>query len=227
MLFSTRPNAQARHRGGSERNGLGPPLLLLLILVCLTSVWSGCTAEKKYKILSIFFDGVPDPNAPVVDANTAEVTDAGGKPVRVILHKPYADNNCAVCHGTAQDFADFTKIPSSICVKCHRKVVNQYPVMHGPVSAVECTWCHTPHESQIEHLLKMPAPDVCVQCHEPALLPTKVPEHLIAEKSCLDCHVAHGGAKHGLLRPVIAMTPTIGPTMAPTSAPAPTTGGSQ
>jgi len=188
-------------------------------MLLAASLWSGCTAEKKYKVLSFFFDGVPDPNAPAVDLNASVAVDERGKPVHVVLHKPYADNNCAVCHGSAKEFSDFTKIPSTVCITCHTKIPNQYPIMHGPVSAVECNWCHTPHESQNDHLLKIASPDVCVQCHEPALLPAKVPEHLLAERSCLDCHFAHGGQKHGFLRPVFLSNATTAPTTPPATGP--------
>ncbi len=108
-------------------------------------------------------------------------------------------------------------IGSDICLKCHKAELTKYPVMHGPVAAVECLRCHTPHESNSPALLGSTSPRICVQCHVPELLSPKPVEHLDLKRDCLECHVAHGGLKHMLLR----ATPTTQPTTQPTTRPAP------
>jgi predicted CXXCH cytochrome family protein len=102
-------------------------------------------------------------------------------------------------------------------------VTDQYPVMHGPVAAVECNLCHVPHESSTPKLLRDTAPTVCVQCHQPELLSAEPPEHVMADKSCLECHSGHGGAKHGLLKSGIALkrAPGAPSTTWPATVPAP------
>ncbi len=184
----------------------------LMVAMCLAAcMWSGCTAQRRYRVLSFFFDGVPDPNAPPGLASTGEESDTANGSVAVkravvYVHKPYADNECDSCHvGATGQFEDFKKLESSICMKCHSKVPTRYPVMHGPVAAVECLWCHVPHESTIKGMLKEPAPAVCMQCHDRELLSANPPEHMIADKSCLDCHLPHGGPKHKLLREDMAL----------------------
>ena len=47
----------------------------LLVCAAIACLWAGCTAQKKYQVLSIFFDGVPNPDAP-------RVRPAAGGPVR-------------------------------------------------------------------------------------------------------------------------------------------------
>ena len=222
MSNTTRPNAICKRRGG------GPVIFVWLVASVALSVWSGCTAtEKNYKVLTFFFDGVPDPNAPV-QVSGGESESIVSAPVslggRGSIHKPYAENKCSDCHGGASRFEEFTKIPPTVCLNCHKDVPNAYPVMHGPVATIECNWCHSPHESPSASLLKFPSPDVCVQCHEQTLLPTTVPEHLEPGHDCLKCHVGHGSEKHGLLRPTIAIAV---PTTMPTTTTAPTPGGAQ
>jgi predicted CXXCH cytochrome family protein len=191
------------------RNVIWGGLLVGLGLVLL----AGCgTPRERYRVLSYFFDGVPDPDA------VKRVTNAGGVQVpvlarTVIQHKPYADNQCDVCHrsarGEIQEFSEAYKQ----CVKCHKTVSNERVLMHGPVAREECRWCHAPHESAEPALLKDTPVKVCVQCHDKELLGPNPPEHLDGTTSCLDCHYGHGGDGRYFLKP----PPTSQP--APASAP--------
>ena len=58
--------ARGRARGGLRR------LAILALALMPATLWLGCSVEKNYKILSFFFDGVPDPNAPVPLVTLAE-----------------------------------------------------------------------------------------------------------------------------------------------------------
>jgi predicted CXXCH cytochrome family protein len=194
-----------------------------LFFVCAYLGWVvllGCKAtEKNYKVLSFFFDGVPDPNAPVL-SEEEEASARGMAPVvNAYIHKPYKEGKCSECHSSAGgEYQDFDKLTSSICLKCHQNETTKFAVMHGPVSTGECMMCHAPHESAIPGMLKEAAPSVCVKCHIPELLSPDPPEHTMADKSCLDCHVAHGSDKHGLLKKTFALaSPTTRPTAAPTT----------
>ena len=165
----------------------------------------GCSHQNRYKVLSFFFDGVPDPNKPAVASATSE----NGAPITVGIvstHKPYAAGKCDACHqstgeevGSAQ-----TVIDSSVCMKCHQTEIQKHAVMHAPVAAGACLFCHNPHNSALPHLLSTPAPALCTQCHDRSLLGGNPPEHLSESSQCLDCHVGHGEDKRGfLLRAVL------------------------
>lgn len=166
------------------------------MLACIL-LWAGCgTPEEKYKILSFWFDGVPDPNA--------VITGPGGKPIlasaTMYQHKPFKDGDCAGCHDSFSNIYISNK-SSNVCLKCHEDKVNEYPKMHGPVATVACLWCHSPHESPNKYLLRYESPEVCVQCHERGkLLGNKPPEHMDPLRNCLDCHVGHGSEKRYFLR---------------------------
>jgi predicted CXXCH cytochrome family protein len=197
----------------------GPALLLLTVLAV------GCSVNhSNYKTLSFFFDGVPDPDAPVMaSADSARTTSDNGlvQAVKLYRHKPYADGKCEECH--TADKKQLLSLKEDLCIKCHQPAVNQYAVMHGPVAVGQCLWCHEPHESDSPRLLKTTAPDLCLQCHDQNLLPASIPAHLSDAANCLDCHVGHGGTKPSLL---LADNPTVAPITArlvPSAVPAPTT----
>ena len=173
------------------------PALLLLVLVGAGAVyWIGCSVQEHYETLSFFFDGVPDPNAPVVGSGSAAARIAG---VTYFAHQPYVENACHECHEDPSNIFG-GRSDSTICLKCHAQVVDQYPMMHGPVAAVACLYCHKPHESTLPNLLRYEVPRLCRQCHVPGLLGApQRPDHVQIEDACLDCHTGHGGRQRYFL----------------------------
>lgn len=161
------------------------------------ALWQGCTVTREnYSTLSFWFDGVPDPNSETskVDPTTGVVT----KRQLVLVHKPFEEERCTECHAGGEAL---NRSSSGICLKCHEKVPTEKPRMHGPVAAVACLWCHQPHESTREFLLRDSPRKVCVQCHEPGgLSVVKVPAHADEARSCLECHYGHGGTQAHMLR---------------------------
>jgi predicted CXXCH cytochrome family protein len=152
---------------------------------------AACSVEEHYELLTFFFDGVPDPNAPIASPGAP-----GG--VRVpgavyYTHQPYEEEACAECHQASRRLM-LTRVEPTVCRKCHPDVPGQYPIMHGPVVADACLWCHAPHESSIQPLLLARAPELCLQCHglEMTTVP-QPPEHDDLQRDCLECHRAHGG----------------------------------
>ena len=183
-----RPRRPGRRRRARRRR---TRLIILALVLVPTALAAGCSIEEHYELLTFFFDGVPDPNAPVASPGAP-----GG--VRVpgavyYTHQPYEEEACAECHQASRRLM-LTRVEPTVCLKCHPDVPAQYPNMHGPVVANACLWCHAPHESTIQPLLDAPAPELCLQCHglEMMTLP-QPPEHEDLERDCLECHRAHGG----------------------------------
>jgi predicted CXXCH cytochrome family protein len=207
------------------RRRTGPLLSVVLLVIALWLLLSGCgSPEQRYRVLSFFFDGVPNPNAPAATQprGTAIVSRRPGGPgVVVYSHQPYAQNKCDSCHvGAGASFESFAMPQRRVCLNCHPGVTRQYPVMHGPVVNLACLFCHSPHESTLRHLLDQPAPGLCLQCHARADLPDKPAEHRDPKADCLTCHVAHGSNRHGLLRPGIPTWEIAATTTMATTAPA-------
>jgi len=196
---------------GTNKIRRGRAAIALLLLVMPALVLLGCSTQKNYKVLSFFFDGVPDPNAPqpVLVSQTSGNGPGASGPVeaRKYQHQPYAEKKCAACHTADQKHLTSLSAPE-LCLKCHTNVVNRYAVMHGPVSVGQCLWCHEAHASNQEHLLKSTGAELCLQCHDRHLLPDDTPGHRAEEAICLDCHTGHGSDQPSLLR---AQTPTVAP----------------
>jgi predicted CXXCH cytochrome family protein len=199
-------NSMTPITAGNRRWGRTVPWVAAgLFVFFLAVLLGGCSTEGRYRTLSFFFDGVPDPHAPAGSAaargEARSESDANAPIIKAYIHKPYADGKCNACHsGQASGYESYSAVGADTCLKCHKDKLTQYPVMHGPVSAVECTLCHAAHESTIPGMLNFDAPRVCIQCHDRDLLGPKPPEHLAADSKCLSCHVGHGGPKHKLLR---------------------------
>ena len=203
----------------------------LLLAVFMACFWTGCeikVTEQNYKRLSFWFDGVPDPNAPVASARGGGGGGRGStRPAQgqiVSRHKPFVEQKCNECHTAKGDKPEFALATAS-CARCHEKVARQYPVMHGPVVSGACLWCHRPHDSTMPALLRADSSQLCTQCHDRRVLSSETAEHQAEKKGCLDCHTGHGGTDRRMLKapgtppgPVTqpatqpAPVPTIGPT---------------
>ena len=181
-------------------------LLPVLVAGLLLAAWAGCaTPHERYRTLSFFFDGVPNPDAPRHIAQAAATPDdSTTRPVLTLSivsrHKPYVDRQCAACHNSASgNIMEFEEAYKA-CTRCHKKITTEYPRMHGPVAAAvvagpvpTCKWCHAPHESTEPALLKDTPVKVCTQCHDAQLLAPKPQQHTDGT-SCIQCHFGHGSA---------------------------------
>jgi predicted CXXCH cytochrome family protein len=186
-------------RCSTIRRWRGPVAGILIFLVggALSTLLIGCAdPQKRYEVLSLFFDGVPDPNAPQKQSSSSKVSMNGR---RTVVHKPFADNLCNSCHINSADIFARAQVKEDVCLNCHSNVPTQHAVMHGPVVNNACQMCHSPHSSAVPHLLKQPAPAVCTQCHEPESMQLMHKQPLDPKQSCIDCHSGHGGTDHKLL----------------------------
>jgi predicted CXXCH cytochrome family protein len=196
-----RPTSHARVRRVRWRVALVASMLIGGLLI-----WTGCSVEKHYEILSFFFDGVPNPNTGALSGRAPGASGRGGTGLAIVsAHSAYVEHRCDECHRGAGQFGlvaeGFGTLDAGVCVNCHTDLLDQYEVIHGPVAAVACLWCHRPHESPYEHLLAKPAPELCIQCHSLGVMDSPpIPEHMDLERSCLDCHIGHGSDNRYLLR---------------------------
>ena len=197
--------------GPGLRRGIQITMMICMVLG-VGRWWFGCAPQERYHTLTFFFDGVPDPNAPPKPKRGlggAHMTMMGQATTMVSMttrHKPWENKQCASCHpmdwGASNGQMAYPIV--DLCVKCHPKIPQAYPKMHGPVAVKASDWCHNPHEAEQPHLLKYPPRKLCGQCHEELSHSTK--EHVDGVTSCLDCHGGHGGPKRFFLHPPPAST---------------------
>ena len=79
---------------------------LYLFFLALAILLGNCTSIEKYKVLSFFFDGVPDPT--IIEKNTNSDTVLVADTLLVIsnlteketvyVHYPYKELECGSCH---------------------------------------------------------------------------------------------------------------------------------
>jgi predicted CXXCH cytochrome family protein len=183
--------------------------LLAGLAISIGLILFGCsTPQQRYRVLSTFFDGVPNPDAP-----KKQVSRRAGDTGRVtIVHKPYQDNQCNACHINTSDIFARAQVRQDVCMDCHAPVTSQHKFMHGPVVNNACGMCHSPHSSAVPHLLRQPSPAVCTQCHEPAEVTALHKQPFDVKQSCIECHSGHGGTDHKLLLASYLNPPATQPT---------------
>ncbi|MBI5559121.1 MAG: cytochrome C [Deltaproteobacteria bacterium] len=188
-------------------------LILNFFAVCTVMVTAaGCAKDplRTHKVLTDFFDGVPDlpPLQQLCEDNMADIfntyyeerlaeASAGSIEEEKVVafgssHPPYAEKNCQGCH-------DFKKknmliVPKEeLCETCHVGFVKG-KYIHGPVSVRDCVACHLPHSSKHKSLLQESVSEICLKCHQEERLASKM--HKLVMKNnmeCVNCHDAHGG----------------------------------
>jgi len=161
-----------------------------------------CNTQKRYKVLSFFFDGVPNPQTTdirvvadslsILDstnllANSDEVTKS-----RFILHLPYGKKECISCHDQ-NSIGKTVESQPQLCYKCHDDYNESYQFVHGPVGGGYCSICHDPHKSQLNQLLKQPAEQLCLNCHDSSTVYNSKFHKKNEQTSCIECHNPHGG----------------------------------
>jgi predicted CXXCH cytochrome family protein len=200
----------------------------LFALLLLALAISACSAGSSYGVLSFFFDGVPDPNAPELMGPeykpgtemrhyTVEERAALQKKRlvqhTVYWHKPYEEKKCNECHkiairtktqqgmgGWMQGLPELTLPKEKLCMKCHE--IPQKRFVHGPVATANCAYCHEAHQSRWPHLVKIQSiQELCHRCHEGETFITSTQHEGVSDQACTQCHDPHASEKALFLKP--------------------------
>ncbi|GMU21889.1 MAG: hypothetical protein AMXMBFR13_19770 [Phycisphaerae bacterium] len=186
-------------------------LLSSAVLSVVTLVAACSDPQSRYRVLSFFFDGVPEPGAAppprgyqprLSPAAQAMAGAAEERPAAIPLtysHVPYRDNRCDVCHNPGSGLL-FRTAQEGLCRKCHPDVPGEVPFVHGPVAVDDCLACHSPHAAAWPGLLVQDPAKLCLRCHVRAELTTGPHHATIDTRACGDCHKPHGGADRFFLR---------------------------
>jgi len=177
-------------------------VILLLIFLIINS---SCSSEEGRKVLSIFFDGVPQngmkkqaTDSVLVNNKSKHKNNKRKITEQMFYHPPYQKRGCDKCHNL-QAGNKLIKKPPELCYSCHDNFKNQFAVLHGPVASGFCTQCHNPHLSKFSNLLKRKGQNLCLYCHEKKdVLRNEVHED-IGNSDCTECHNPHGGEDRFLL----------------------------
>jgi predicted CXXCH cytochrome family protein len=184
-------------------------LLLFLLLMTLQ-----CRiTEKRYKVLNLFFDGVPNPQAQEEkeEATVTPQANAAGpvqrQPLKVIKssHPDFVNRECTKCHNkSASNFLRVKK--DKICFTCHDPDDFKGEFVHGPVAVGACLACHFPHESEYENLLRQKDARLCLECHQGEdvaanpLHKFKGTDTDMEKEICTRCHFPHASGVRFFLK---------------------------
>ncbi len=179
--------------------------MLPMIILCLFT-FAGCDDAERHRWLTMFFDGVPPLGGEEegVAVNPNAIYERRVRPEVVwYIHEPQKD--CATCHGekkkrTFSEAVQLVARPPELCYRCHDSVRNPQGRVHGPVAVEECLFCHDPHKSQNEHILKRAVPTICYQCHNQQAIALIEDHEKEYYAECLDCHVGHASERKYLLK---------------------------
>jgi predicted CXXCH cytochrome family protein len=172
--------------------------MLIAIFFFFSSFLCGCAPEKRYKVLSFFFDGVPNPAE--MPKQVQRGPGGGAEPPVVKktyrMHGPYAAKLCSGCH---QRGTNILILPiEKLCLNCHIIQMNK-KYIHGPVASGGCKICHEPHGSSFPFLLVSEPQKFCFYCHkEKDVARNEV--HAGITEGCTDCHDAHMADNKNLLK---------------------------
>ncbi len=199
-----------------------PPLHALLAALAAGALLLACSAERRYRTLSFFFDGVPDPNAPpppevygprfdptqLTAEQRAAMLARRIEPPKITTHRPVAEKRCEACHRIERSdsgpiaFSGVPELnapPEELCFRCHS--FGPARIVHGPVARGLCLSCHLPHQSPHDHLLRQAdQKSLCGACHSGETFVTEEAHRAYGDRACSSCHDPHASDREALLR---------------------------
>src|SRR5512135_3848269 len=109
-------------------------LVYITVFFFLCSFLYGCVSQKSYKVLSFFFDGVPNPDEKPEQSKSGGSNEAAARAPKAKYreHGPYAAKLCNGCH---QRGTNVLILPvEKLCLNCHI-IQTGKKYIHGPVAA--------------------------------------------------------------------------------------------
>lgn len=171
-----------------------------ILLISILLFVFACTPNKK--ILSFFFDGVPDSTKVEnkssllvnnIDSNDLKNNLMARTKEQVFAHSPYKEKECENCHDKST-MGKYVEEQPTLCYQCHEDFSTKFAHLHGPVSGGFCTACHSPHVAKFEKMLLRTGQDLCTKCHSLEMVLKNENHADIGDMNCTECHNPHGGS---------------------------------
>ncbi len=177
-------------------------VIIVSIYFVSVALLCGCDARTRYRLLSPFLDGVPNPDNATQAENRTGVNSraAGGiKDTKIIQHTEHGPYAARLCEGCHQRGTNKLLLPiESLCLYCHAFQMEKKKV-HGPIASGGCKVCHDPHSSSNRFLLVADSKEFCLYCHDKNEISTREVHQGMSEE-CTECHDAHGSDNDFLLK---------------------------
>ncbi len=125
-----------------------------------------------------------------------------------IYHEPYKDNKCEECHQKIFGIIIKAEGNARLCYKCHQDSKERYEEMsktHIVEGARECTFCHNPHGSEREDLVRGKDGSLCMSCHNEIKVRLKTEKNILRHpeviaRKCSTCHDSHASNNDKFLK---------------------------
>lgn len=114
-----------------------------------------------------------------------------------LRHEPFAEGDCAACHGAAGSAWRIGARVTEVCAACHD--TGDGPNLHSALRLRDCTACHAPHAAREASLLRAPLPLLCFGCHAQRRFTGQTVHSPVEEGDCAACHPPHRSPEAGLL----------------------------
>lgn len=156
----------------------------------------GCRAETRYRVLTIFFEGVPEPGS--IPETPEQRTGSGDRLENpVSFHASFREERCTECHVRKKEAALLAPIPD-LCWRCHPRPLEGDPWNHAPARVGACLACHVGHEAATPDLLTTEGKTLCYGCHRASYVEALAGHQAVDLERCATCHRAHeGGTRVG------------------------------
>lgn len=181
-------------------------LVRLTVSLAAAGLLVACTAQSRYRVLSFFFDGVPEPGSAGKPSRIGEMEEGSRelRPARergriMHAHPPYEDGLCRECHNPDNGLLHKT-VEGGLCQMCHPDVPSEVGFLHGPVAINDCLECHDPHQTEHRPLLRAAPGVICFRCHKRTDLTEGGHHEEVEGVVCTECHHPHGGDDRFFLR---------------------------
>lgn len=196
--MAVRPPGQKGN--GAERPLWRPSWVALRILAFVLVISSAACAsqETRYRILTLFFDGVPPPYQAPAPGTAVEAAVEVAAP-QPSAHPPFKQRRCELCHNRQMSNALIVE-KHKLCGICHTADMFDGPFKHGPVASSQCYACHDPHQSKFPNLLFDLGSTVCAKCHTEETVQGMDLHRSEQGEECLNCHRPHVAEKRYLLK---------------------------
>jgi predicted CXXCH cytochrome family protein len=172
------------------------------IMVITVFMVGQCSPYAGHKMLTFFFDGVPEEDSItsqdseneglMIDSTSLATGLSVPDPEVPVLHYPYGERDCAACHDP-NSMESMTEPQPGLCYTCHTDLSTQFQYLHGPAAGGYCTACHDPHQSESEKLLRFTGERLCFYCHKAESVYKNEMHRDLDGMLCTECHHPHGG----------------------------------
>jgi predicted CXXCH cytochrome family protein len=165
-------------------------------ILCALALQAGCSQPSRQRVLDLLFDSPPGRETPPAAEAPAGIvsqpaqTPTSGIDSTGVLHRPYAEGQCAECHESTYSQKLRGK-GADLCIRCHKDRLAAHTFRHAPAEAGYCVGCHSPHEAGEKFLLLRAGQALCLDCHE--LADAATAKHpTVGGATCQTCHDPHG-----------------------------------